>query len=500
MTARIGRLRRRGRSRRLLAAAIVLTAPSAGASPLFELLGGIGGDGGLNARAIGSSPAAAYFNPALLAKAKRQLELGMFMLSDQIEMILDGRPGGDVPLVVGDRNAFDPNTGIPIPNDTVPTGWLEDGGADGLTPSPRQAAGTSGKSRGYAVLGLVAPIIEDKLAVGLQTIVPMGTFTTTNAFFNDEREQFFSNSLHAELYSDRLTAMSLAFGIGGALGDSVSVGAGMTVNLDNTAEASTYVRDPADYDQLRLSTAVNVNTSIAPHFGVNFRANDSVSVSGTVHTEQKFVVDTQFGATLPDGKKSQTTRTSIHNFVPLSAGLGADFVFDPHAESRFGVVATMVFERWSDYVDRHGERPDQYGSKFGWDDTFTGGIGLRYEGVSKAQLDLTYHPSPVPEQIGRSNYVDNDRLSMAFGISRAFEIGDGVSLAPGGQFQVHRLLPRYQAKDDDLIRDEFPDGAVDDNLVPIASSEGLQTNNPGWPGFQSQGWILAGGVTVSLIY
>ena len=247
-------------------------------------------------------------------------------------------------------------------------------------------------------------------------------------------------------------------------------------------------------------TAVNVNTSIAPHFGVNFKANDAISVSGTVHTEQKFVVDTQFGAMLPDGKKSQTTRTSIHNFVPLSAGLGADFVFDPHAESRFGVVATMVFERWSDYVDRHGERPDQYGSKFGWNDTFTGAIGLRYEGVSKAQLDFNYRPSPVPEQVGRSNYVDNDRLSMAFGISRAFEIGNGVSLAPGGQFQVHRLLPRYQAKDDDLIRDEFPDGAVDDNLVPIASSEGLQTNNPGWPGFQSQGWIFGGGVTVSLIY
>lgn len=481
-------------------AAASATAPSVSASPVFELVGGVGGEGGLNARAVGASPSAAYFNPALLAKAKRQLEFGMFMLSDQIEMILDGRPGGDVPLLVGDRNAFDPDTGVPISNDTMPTDWLEEGGKDGMPASPRQGSGSSGNSRGYAVLGLVAPIIEDKLALGLQTIIPIGTFTSTNAFYNDEREQFFSNSLHAELYSDRLTAMSLAFGLGGALTDAISVGAGMTVNLKNSAEAATYVRDPADYDQLRLSTAVNVNTSIAPHFGITLEPNEGLALSATFHSEQQFVVETQFGATLPDGKQSDTSRLSVHNFVPMSAGLGADYVFNPKSENQFGIVATVVFENWATYLDRHGEQPDQYGDEFAWKDTFSGGIGVRYEGETKARLDLAYHPSPVPAQVGRSNYVDNDRLSMAFGINRAFAISDGVSLAPGAQLQVHRLLPRHQSKDDDLIRDEFPDGSVDDNLVPIPSSEGLQTNNPGWPGFQSQGWILGGGVTVSLFY
>ena len=30
----------------------------------------------------------------------------------------------------------------------------------------------------------------------------------------------------------------------------------------------------------------------------------------------------------------------------------------------------------------------------------------------------------------------------------------------------------------------------------LAGAQGLQTNNPGWPGFGSQGWLLGGGVNL----
>ena len=40
------------------------------------------------------------------------------------------------------------------------------------------------------------------------------------------------------------------------------------------------------------------------------------------------------------------------------------------------------------------------------------------------------------------------------------------------------------------VKDELPDDA---QLAgePVAAAEGLQTNNPGWPGFASGGWLLA---------
>jgi hypothetical protein len=108
------------------AAAAFVTSPAL-ASPLFEIVGGSTGQGGLVARSTSPSTASTYFNPALLADADQGFTLGALVLSNQISLTLDGRPGGDVPALIGDRTALDPRSRAPIPNDTVPTGWLENG-------------------------------------------------------------------------------------------------------------------------------------------------------------------------------------------------------------------------------------------------------------------------------------------------------------------------------------------------------------------------------------
>ena len=49
--------------------------------------------------------------------------------------------------------------------------------------------------------------------------------------------------------------------------------------------------------------------------------------------------------------------------------------------------------------------------------------------------------------------------------------------------------------------DEVPDDAVDGQLGdPIAGRDGLQTNNPGFPGFGSEGWLLGGALNLSILY
>jgi hypothetical protein len=88
---------------------------------------------------------------------------------------------------------------------------------------------------------------------------------------------------------------------------------------------------------------------------------------------------------------------------------------------------------------------------------------------------------------------------------RAFQIGINAQL----QF----LPERHQTKHDptgpqfgdgtfsQIVVDEWEDGTVD--IVtgePIPESEGLQTNNPGWPGFASNGLLAGGGVTLTLLY
>ncbi|HVU03238.1 MAG TPA: hypothetical protein VHE30_15865 [Polyangiaceae bacterium] len=481
-------------------------ASGADASPLFELVGGTFGTAGYNGRVTGAGAASTYYNPALLGFSEQEFDVGVLTLSDQISMTLDGRPGGDVPLVVGDRTALDPRTRAPIPNDTAPTQWLQKGckpaECNGFTlaPRPRQGSSASGTTRQYATIGLVSRVLDQYLVLGLHAIVPVADFTELDSFYNDQREQFFSNSLRPELYSDRLTATSLAFGAGSRITKMLSVGMSFTLSLTNAAHTATYVRDPADYKKLLLDNDVTVTTTVAPHFGVVFAPLERLRISGTFHTVQKLELETGIVATLPNAAESNATFKEVHDYVPWIAAIGADFDLNPGSAHAVSIAWTTAYEAWSGYVDRHGERPEAAGEAFAWKDVITVSAGARYKhGPVRTYLDVTYHPSPVPLQTGRTNYVDNDRAGLTLGGEYEVKVLNH-RLRFGVGAQAQRLFPRYQAKNDALIVDEFPDGSVDRDLKPIPGSRGLQTNNPGWPGFASEGWILGGHLYASLVY
>ncbi len=489
-----------------VAFAMLLLPRAAQASPLFELVGDVSDQGGFNARSTGAGSASTYFNPALLPYAKQSFSFGLMVLSDQISLTLDGRSRGNVPLVVGDRqiNGAD---GQPISNATVPTDWLQHGCAESqcgqplFRARPRQAAGSSGNTQTYYVLGLVSHLVDNKAVLGFHAIIPKSEFTAASSFYNDEREQFFTNSLHPELYSDRLTALSLAFGGGSEIVKNLSLGVSFTMNLVNNADAGTYVRDPSDYNQLYLDTDVGVHASVSPHFGVVYTPSEIADLSATLHTQQALKINTSFSAALPGGNESRTTRTNVHSFVPWTLSLGGALHLTPHSPNKFSLVGTALYARWSDYLDRHGESPGVDGPAFAWSDTLSGSLGGRFDrGPVRTHLDFTYVPSPVPLQVGRKNYVDNDRIGASAGGDYAFSLL-GLDFRAGLMFQAHRLLHRYQKKMDSLIVDELPDGSVSAvDGTPIAGAAGLQTNNPGWPGFASEGWILAGSASLSLLY
>ena len=172
------------------------------------------------------------------------------------------------------------------------------------------------------------------------------------------------------------------------------------------------------------------------------------------------------------------------------------------------MCATGIYSLWSNYIDRQGERPV---APYEWANTLDVTVGLRHSyGPLRSFLDVQYVPSPVPLQTGRTNYVDNDRVSTALGLDYEFEVFEGTWRV-GVQGQAHVLLERSQQKLDpltadpsidraQLVRDEFPDDAVDARGQPIASATGLQTNNPGWPGFSSRGILGGAGVTLGLLF
>jgi len=124
---------------------------------------------------------------------------------------------------------------------------------------------------------------------------------------------------------------------------------------------------------------------------------------------------------------------------------------------------------------------------------------------------LGFRPSPVPEQVGRTNYADNSMWIFGLGFGHEVEI-DGATLDISAYGQVHAAVPRSHTKAFSsnapacaegvtALCDEIPDDIRD----PVTGKEmpevqGLQTGNPGFPGWSSGGWIAVAGIQVSWRY
>lgn len=493
----------------LVGASVLLTASSASASPLMDTTGAVGGNAGAQGVVSGPGAASTYFNPALLIDAEDGFLISYGIVSEQMGVTLDGRPAGsDVPLAVGDRDVISGN-GASLPNDRVPTAWLQAGCNGGTEPGdcpspgfaarPRQARGSSGKTRTYLTLGLVKRIAKDRASIGLYTMLPVSSFVTARSFYADEREALFSNSLHPELYGDRLTSLSFAGGGAFQVLPSLSVGLSVTLALANAATASTYVRDASNYDLLLLNTATRTQVDIAPILGARWTPSSGYRFGATIHSPQSFELETTVSATLPAGTESGTTRRDVYHWMPWRVGVGAEIDVVERGAYRMAVTGSLTHAFWSSYEDRHGARPSSYGADLAWSDTTSGSLGVRhfYRGA-RGFLDLSFSPSPVPEQVGRSSYVDNDRVGISAGADVKVPLA-GSFVRPGLKLGAARLVPRHHTKDSSRMVDELPDDAVfDSTRDPVPGAAGVQTNSPGYPGYRSAGYLWTGMFTLEV--
>lgn len=506
-------------------AATCLVSSNALASPLMEHTGALIGQGGHSARFSESGAASAYFNPAFLTRASTGITVGTFVLADRVRVTLGSREGlgVDVPAYPDSLQFQHEGKTAPFDRQTFPTQDLYLGCPIDQNPCAarrRQQAGSSNQTRTYALVGLVNQILGPQLVAGVYAMLPLRTYTTAQSFYVDEREQFFSNSLHPELYGDRLTAPSLSVGIGSQIWKRLSVGVAFTIALQNRAAAGVYVPDAGNQrDTLLLATDVSVIANTATHLGMTYEPIDGLTLSATAHSPSKLGLVTQFANLLPNGDEQTATRRAVHDYMPWLFGLGAEYGFKKgHVD--YALIAGAKLGLWSSYLNRQGERPL---SGYEWKDTISPSLGFRAgSGPIRLSSDVVFTPTPVPPQTGRTNYVDNDRLTGSLGGEYDVELA-GYRLSFGVNLQGHLLLKRSTQKlvpntslaqgnplapdygqgiDPSLVRDELPD-ELTDALRPGKAYElaqGLQTNNPGFPGYESDGFLFGAGVYVTLHY
>jgi long-chain fatty acid transport protein len=466
----------------------------------------------LQARHTGPSAASSYFNPALLTRARTGLSVGVLVLNTNIGVHVAGRaPENQVPSGLSDSFHLDGSrvTLKPIGTDLLQNGRpaAADGSTSTLAPRPRQHQGSGDETLAYGGIGLVLRLFKERFAIGIYGLVPMKNLLTLRGFYVDEREQYMSNSLHPEMYGDRLTALSFAFAAGVQLTRSFSLGVGATLNLRGLANAPVYVANATQLDKLDLNIDVKAKVALTPHAGFAWDPGKRWHLTGTLHAPQRFDVKAGFTFLLSTAIEQSSGIAFTYFYQPWQASLGLGYDFYVRGGQTWTVSGLGHYQRWSKYIDRTSVRP---ADAYAWMDTLTGAVGLRMQdGPISLGLDGQYKPSPVPAQTGRTNYVDNDRLGASLSMEYALRLFD-VDFKLGAQLQLYRMLERSVKKiapptaggvnqTPQLVWDEIPDDARRGNGTPVEGREGLQTNNPGWPGYSSLGWVSSGGIYLSVL-
>jgi long-chain fatty acid transport protein len=480
--------------------AICLLGPlRARASGVLELTGAPTSSHGLTARALGRHAEVAYFNPALLSGLGSSTEFSYFALYTHADITLDPRPAGaDVPTSVYRAELRRPDgSAARLVLRPLPTSAL---------PAPR-ANTTLGDTSSFLLLGLVRPLFGNVVTLGLLGSLPTRGLVAQQGYFSDEREQYFSNQLHFELLGDRSELTSFSVALGTKAFDWLALGAGLNVALHTTTRTDVYVPDAADQRSVLLVPRVSTTTALLPYFGLALEPRPELRLTATFHLPTAFLTEGEnrlrfWNYTYPDNQPfvRQTFRFT-QGYQPLRAAIGAAWLSRKQRDrpGTWEVGSTVTLTRWATYRDRNGERPLD-----SWRDTLSPAVGAGVALGRTAHIagDLAFVPTPVPPQIGRTNYVDDSRLAASLSYEVAVELLR-TKLGVGAYLHGQWLLPREVHKQSNAphpVVDELPDGSTDVLTgAPLPEAKGLQTNNPGYPGYRSSGWMAGVGLALRML-
>ena len=465
-----------------LVAPLTLGTPHIWASPTLDTLGALDS---LDAFSVGleAAPSDAYFNPAGLAWSARRTQVGIVGVSQHLALTFDPQPQST--RVSGDiyrAEPIDPNqaSSVALPSAEVAPRSLDE----------------SASSQAFALFGLTQPLIAHRLSLGVTALLPLHRFELQSPGYADERAQYFERALKFERWGDHLEGMSLSFGLGWRVTSWLGLGAGASFNTRSVAQSDVFLSD-ASYQGLSLiSPRVEVKSSLNPHLSAELRARH-IRGFVSVFTPEEVLVEGSSAVKIwnypyPEGERSLVQRFSQrYRALPWRIRWGGRLDLSG-VSSRCSAWSLVHGGQWSQWSSHH----NRVGEPSGWRDQLEVSGGARYElDASAFGVDLRWRPTPVPHQIGRDSYVDPSQLALA--LSGRWRLSDQLSWQVNAQ--GHWLVPRRDVKSAralNPVRDEFPSSRDEVTGDPIISSVGLQTNNPGFPAYESSGWVWSGGVSL----
>ena len=453
------------------------------ASP-FELYGVGSKASALGNVGVASSTdySAVHYNPAALCIGQSSLGGGITYALKDLKVNLSARPDGyDIP----DLGAASP---------AVPSGY-----------QLRSRTDAEGKVHSFTLFtGSSTDLGTDKLRVGFLLSLPVyHSIDSYPSTFSDERERLFSNQVGFTLLGGRVEHFVAQVATAYQVFDWLVIGLGASVMPEAFTHNYIYMNDAARQDEVDLNVGLQTSTKWRLNSGLLVTPNDQFRLGVSFRDEQYMLIRgvNEVQVRGLQGSESYPFEQSLYiitDYSPRQLSYGGSWMGQTSM-----LTFDLVYSLWSDYLDSHGQKTsfkDTWSPRLGFEQRLASGQVIRG--------GLRWEPTAVPEQTGRSNFVDNDRYVLSIGTGHDIHIQDKI-LNLSWHIQYHGLIGRTHQKslsesyalcnsDTQSLCDEVSDQTINPSTrMNFAEAQGLQTGNPGFPGYSSGGHLLQVGIEIS---
>lgn len=464
----------------------------------------------------GDSLGVLYTNPALLSRNPQHAAIGVVFWMPNLSIDLFDKPAGtDVPYSIYQSNMGSSSEQQDV---AIPTAELWNKRDNTKVEDP------------YAYVGFGTSMeLFKNFRLANYMLIPIDSLkiAAIRTQYYDENEQHFSNKLHFPLFGEWPKSIDGLLGMSYAPWDFLSFGISLKLGVSTVAKMDIYMPDASVQDYSLMNTTTELALALKPIVGIQAQPLDWLSIGVTWRYWSYMKVEGggkmalwQFsdgGLEYRAPKRADQNLTIIVDYEPmeLAASVGV---------KKWGLTTqfTATWVMWHFYLDSHNQKPQEaahFPSSPFYDDPLIGNDGqfkfkdvvnLSWSGqyeylkddemTAEVKAGLAYRPSPVPAQIGRTNYVDSDTLCASIGHKLDFTIMDkkfGFDLG----LQFWHMFERTVHKDPSLIVDEFADEVTGQQSgLTFSEARGLQTNNPGFPGFKMGGWMFLASASLRYMF
>jgi long-chain fatty acid transport protein len=337
-------------------------------------------------------------------------------------------------------------------------------------------------------LGMPGQVGGIPVAVGVSVYLPDQHLTRTRSL-SQTQPRF-------ALYDNRPQRLFLSVNAGVALSDKLSLGGGLgyVTSTKGTVKLSGRVGFPdAEDSDLLLAMDVDVSTLVYPIAGAAYQLKPWLRVAASFRggaqpvSDLGVVIEGDIGAAnlepIVADAAVNLRSIALSHYQPAEFSVGLDAKLSP----RLRVAADLALHRWSTFENPAAQLestlelgqfnefidppPASVLAPASYHDILIPRIGLEYVLQASATMRLHgragyyYEPSPAPEQVGLTNFVDNDKHTASLGLGATFRPWPSVLLQPfslDGSFSLTSLRSREHNKISpvDPVGDYRSDGSV----------------------------------------